>query len=161
MKNLLSVRLAFIFFVVIASFISCGTDLRYNEFRTLSPKGWTASTNCVFEVEMAEKGQSYNVNINVRHAGNYPYQDLCLLVDRISPDNSQVKDTLVYNLADTTGKWIGTGSGSVYLLSIPYQSLEVDMPGTYIYKIRHAMSDEYLKGVYAIGLSIRLQDGKE
>lgn len=141
--------------------MSCAHEMMYNEFRVISPSGWTANTQCVFEVKMTDTTQVYDLHINVRYGGDYPYQNLCLYVQRMSPDSTLSNDTISCNLADKSGKWLGIGSGSVYLLPVPFRPWIAKQQGSYIFKIKHGMSDKYLKGVYAIGLRIGLQDGKE
>ncbi|MEA4936964.1 MAG: gliding motility lipoprotein GldH [Paludibacter sp.] len=160
MKNLQPVSIVFTLWIVVAFFASCGHKAKYFEFREISPEGWTINTVCNYDVVM-DTMQTYNVVVDIRHAGNYPYQNLWLFAERMSPDSTVVRDTISCDLADYTGKWLGQGSGSVYLFSVPYHKGKVVVPGKYTYTIRHGMRDENLQGIYAIGLRVESQNGEK
>jgi gliding motility-associated lipoprotein GldH len=142
-------------------FLSCEQKPVYNEFRITSPKGWEIGSRCEFEVALQDTTPLYDVYLSVRHAGNYPYQNLWLFVERVSPDSTIVNDTIACGLTDYRGKWSGRGSGSVYLQTVPYRQWKVGMSGKYVFKIKHGMRDEALKGVHAIGLRIESRDGEK
>ena len=161
MRNQQLVSKLLILFVVTEVFVSCGHRALYNEFRKLPPEGWPINNSCNYVVEFADTTQLYDVFIDIRHAGNYPYQNLWLFVERLSPDSTVAIDTIACEMADYTGRWLGKGSGSVYLLTVPYRQSEVVETGKYTYKIRQGMWDEVLKGIYAIGLRLEFQHGEE
>lgn len=155
----ISTLLLLLFITIV--FVSCGKKPVYNEFRMIPAEGWQINNPCDFEVEMNDTIQLFNLFVNVRHAGDYPYQNLWLFIERMSPDSTVVKDTIACNLADYNGKWLGEGSGSVYLLKVPFQQLKIELQGKYIFKIVHGMRDQVLQGVHAIGLRIESQDGEK
>jgi len=149
-------------FLMAALLVSCSHNKsHYYEFRELSQEGWAVNERCNFEAELNDSVGGYNIYVDVRHQGNYPYQNLWLFVERMSPDSAVVNDTIACDLADYSGKWLGKGSGSVYLFSAPYAQFEIKAPGKYVIGIRHGMRDEVLKGISAIGLRIELQHGEE
>lgn len=149
-------------FLMSVLMVSCGHNkAHYYEFRELSQEGWAVNERCNFETELNDTVRGYNIYVDVRHQGNYPYQNLWLFVERMSPDSTVVNDTIACDLADYTGKWLGKGSGSVYLFSVPYENFQIEVPGNYVFGIRHGMRDEILKGISAIGLRIELQNGEE
>lgn len=148
--------------VITVILVSCGHNKAYYyEFRELSKEGWAVNDLCKYETELNDTTQAYNIYIDVRHQGNYPYQNLWLFVSRMSPDSTIVNDTIACDLADYSGKWLGKGSGSVYLFSVPYTQFDVKASGKYVFGIRHGMRNEILKGISAIGLRIELQHGEE
>jgi gliding motility-associated lipoprotein GldH len=152
--------LLLLLFIAIVS-VSCGKKPVYNEFRMIPAEGWQVKDYCDYEVELNDTTQLFNLYVNIRHAGNYPYQNLWLFVERMSPDSTVEKDTLECDLTDYSGKWLGEGSGSVYLLKVPFQQQKIELQGKYIFKIAHGMREEVLTGVHAIGLRIESQDGEE
>ncbi|MDO9634757.1 MAG: gliding motility lipoprotein GldH [Paludibacter sp.] len=160
MKSRLPINPLYFSFFVMLFFVACAKKAVFNEFKLIAPAGWSADSICAFEMEVNEPDLRYNLFLNVRHTGAYPYQNLWLFVEKQSPDSILFNDTIACNLADHTGKWLGAGSGSVYLLSVPYQQ-QFDSPGVYTYKIRHGMREDNLKGINAIGLRLAYQYGKE
>jgi len=161
MRTRLPISAILLLFIIAIIFISCDKKPVYNEFRMIPAEEWLVNSRCDFEVELKDTTQLFNLYVNIRHSGDYPYQNLWLFVERMSPDSTVVKDTIACDLADYTGKWLGEGSGSVYLLTVPYQQLKVETQGKYVFRIVHGMRDEMLHGVHAIGLRIESQDGEK
>lgn len=150
------------FLVIATLLVSCGGNKAlYYEFRELSADGWSMSESCNYELDLKDTTQLYEIYVDVRHSGTYSYQNLWLFVERISPDSTVVNDTIACDLADYTGKWLGDGSGSVYLFTAPYLQFDAKEPGKYAFNIKHGMRDENLKGISAIGLRIEIQHGEE
>ncbi len=163
MKNRLQIKPLYVTFLfIVLFFVACAEKAVFNEFRLISPDGWSADSVCVFKMEINDPAMQYNLFVNVRHTGAYTYQNLWLFIEKISPDSILLNDTIACNLADHTGRWLGAGSGSVYLLPVPYQQqLQFDSPGVYVYKIRHGMREDTLKGINAIGLRLEHQYGEK
>ena len=93
--------------------------------------------------------------MNVRNVGEYPYQNLWLFLSKTSPNNIQISDSIECYLADKRGKWLGSGVGSMYEMSILYQeNVHFDAAGTYSYKIVHGMRDVVLIGINDIGMRV-------
>lgn len=66
-------------------------------------------------------------------------------------------DTIAVNLADSTGRWIGKGWGSVYQAETFVKSVQPLRPGNYIIKVMSGMKDEKLPGMNDIGIRIEKQ----
>ena len=47
----------------------------------------------------------YNVFIDIRHTGDYPYSDLYLFITATGPDMAPMRDTVDCLLADADGRW--------------------------------------------------------
>lgn len=163
MINLLQIRRHTLILLVAAFLlVSCVRQSAYNEFSLVSPHGWRADSVCVFQVDMKDTVNSYNLTVHVRHTSAYPYQNLWLFVEQLSPDSQLVRDTISCTLADHTGKWLGTGSGSVYLYSVPLKMQNrFDKPGSYHFGVVHGMRDEILTGIQAVGLRLENHHGKK
>lgn len=151
-----------VLFLTVICVVSCVRHAVYNEFVLIHPDGWSADSVGAFSLDIKDTVSLYDMWINVRHTGGYPYQNLWLFVEEISPDSLIRRDTIPCLLADYTGKWIGSGSGSVYLLSVPFkQQFRFDQTGIYQYTIFHGMRDEVLMGIHAIGLKLENKHGKK
>ncbi|OJV38914.1 MAG: hypothetical protein BGO29_10920 [Bacteroidales bacterium 36-12] len=142
-------------------FLSCSQNTNYTQYKIIDPIGWSMDSICVFLVDIKDSSP-YDLVINVRHTANYPYQNLWLFTEHISPDNSSVLDTIACVLADNAGKWLGSGSASIYDLPIIWKKdYKFATSGIQEIKIRHGMREEYLCGIQAIGLKVNYQNGKE
>lgn len=143
-------------------FVSCGRRPEYNEFIPVDSQAWSADSSCVFTLDVKDSVTRYDLLISIRHTSAYPYQNLWLFIEQLSPDSLITRDTIACTLADHTGRWIGTGTGTVYLLPVPFkQQFRFSKPGVYQYSITHGMRDKGLKGINAIGLKSENRHGKK
>jgi gliding motility-associated lipoprotein GldH len=102
---------------------------------------------------------SKNVDINLRHSDLYKYNNLYLFVTTIAPDGKTLKDTVEFTLADTKGKWVGSGIGNIYDLRLIYRhNIRFGQLGKYIFYIQHGMRETSLKDITDVG--IRIEDAK-
>ena len=163
MINLRQIRwYVFVLVVAVYGAISCSRQPVYNEFKQVDPDGWSADSSSVFQVNMEDTSGTYNLTLHIRHTSSYPYQNLWLFVEQLSPDSQLVRDTISCILADHAGKWLGTGTGSVYLFSAPLKKqYSFGQQGIYRYTVVHGMRDEILSGIQAVGLKLENQHGKE
>jgi gliding motility-associated lipoprotein GldH len=143
--------LLFVAFIVFA----CNNNDVYHSYQSVSPQGWSKDSSYTFDVAIDDVAASYNIYVNVRNVGDYPYQNLWLFLSKTTPTKVQQNDTIECYLADQRGKWLGTGIGSTYHMSVLYlQNTHFDTKGTYRYKIAHGMRDDLLVGVNDIGVRV-------
>ena len=144
--------------LLLATFISlltiaCSSNDVFFQYKAVTPKGWNKDSLYTFDVKITDTVSAYNVYVNVRNRGEYPYQNLWLFLDKTSPDKIQVKDSVECYLADQRGKWLGSGIGSVMEMPILYQqNAHFKKAGIYHYKIVHGMRDSVLIGINDIGM---------
>lgn len=163
MTNLRQIKSdVFVLIVVALAIISCSRQPVYNEFSQLDPDGWSADSSSVFQINMEDTSGVYDLTLHIRHTSAYPYQNLWLFVEQLSPDSQLVRDTISCVLADHAGKWLGTGSGSVYLFSVPLKKqYNFGKQGVYQYTVVHGMRDEILSGIHAVGLKLENKHGEK
>jgi gliding motility-associated lipoprotein GldH len=64
-------------------------------------------------------------------------------------------DTIEFFLADPTGKWLGSGLGSVNSMLLPYRTnIKFPQRGIYTFEFKQGMRQEELKGIMDVGLRI-------
>jgi gliding motility-associated lipoprotein GldH len=64
-------------------------------------------------------------------------------------------DTLHFRLTDDYGKWLGSGTGGLHQISLPYKSdIPLDTSRLYILQIKQIMKDDPLIGVEKVGIKI-------
>ena len=163
MTNLRQIKSdVFVLIVVALAIISCSRQPVYNEFSQLDPDGWSSDSSSIFQINMEDTSGVYDLTLHIRHTSAYPYQNLWLFVEQLSPDSQLVRDTISCVLADHAGKWLGTGSGSVYLFSVPLKKqYNFGKQGVYQYTVVHGMRDEILSGIQAVGLKLENQHGEK
>jgi gliding motility-associated lipoprotein GldH len=135
--------------------VACTSNDVYFQYRSVATKGWSKDSLYCFDIPILDTTAIYNVYVNVRNRGEYPYQNLWLFLSKTTPDKTQTKDSIECYLADQRGKWLGSGIGSVLEMPVLYQqNVRFKAPGTYHYKIVHGMRDSILIGINDIGMRV-------
>lgn len=158
MKSLAMIRFFKISALIIVAFsliISCTKKGNYEEYRKVNPSGWQQDSVAVFKFDIQDTKSIYNISLNIRNSGEYPYSNVWMFIDISAPDNSSVKDTVEFQLALPNGKWIGKGTSGIYSCQFPYRNnVFFPVAGTYSLKIKHGMRNESLKGISDVGIRI-------
>jgi len=135
--------------------VSCTKSDVFFQFKTIAPQGWSKDSLYNFDVPITDSLAAYNIYVNIRNRGEYPYQNLWLFLRKTSPDSVQVSDTIECYLADQRGKWLGTGIGSIMEMPVLYeQNVRFKTTGIYRYQIIHGMREDVLTGINDIGLRV-------
>jgi len=135
--------------------VACTGNEVYFQYDTVNPKGWSKDSLYAFDIKISDTTSLYNVYVNVRNRGDYPYQNLWLFLNKSTPDSIQSKDSIECYLADQRGKWLGTGLGSILEMPVLYQQkVRFKTSGIYHYKIVHGMRDSILPGINDIGMRV-------
>ncbi len=88
-------------FSITCLMVSCIQKDVYLQYRTLPTNGWNKDSVLTFDIPISDTASLYNVYINIRHRGEYPYQNLWFFLRQSSPVNDSVtKDTIECYLAD-------------------------------------------------------------
>ena len=135
--------------------VACTSNDVYFQYKTIDEKGWSKDSLCNFDVTINDTTANYNVYVNIRNKGEYPYQNLWLFLNKTKPDKQQIGDSIECYLADQRGKWLGSGMGAVHEMSVLYeQNVRFKTNGMYRYQIVHGMRDTLLTGINQIGLRV-------
>lgn len=141
--------------ILIILLSACNTETVYHSYHHISKDGWSKSDTLVFNTLLPDTLNAYQLTVEVRNLGNYPYQDLYLFV-RSNPINSCLftADTIKCALADEQGQWNGNGLGAIYQNTFPTRSIPFHHQNEITFKITHGMTDPLLKGISDIGIRI-------
>lgn len=147
-------RIGFFLFMV-TLFSSCDPNRVYEENIDIPMMVWEKNNKLKFEVDITDTLSIYNLFINVRNAGTYPYSNIYLFVDITFPDGKVYRDTVEGQLADANGQWLGSGLGDIWDNQIPYkQNTRFPLSGKYVFQIEQAMRDEQLHSILDAGLRV-------
>ena len=145
-------------------FAACHNGDVYNEYIALPDKGWGKDSLAVFRAEITDTAQYYDVWVQMRHQSDYPYSNLWLFIDLVSPNGDQLRDTLECFIARPDGSWYGAGWGSLYSVRCPYRlHNRFRLPGCYTFRLNQGMRNDAIEGLHSIGLQIlpSEQDGEK
>ena len=147
-------KMLYVIFISFMAVACTGNDV-YFQYKPVASKGWNKDSLYGFDIPITDTAALYNVYVNVRNRGEYPYQNLWLFLNKTTPDKIQSKDSIECYLADQRGKWLGSGLGSIMEMPVLYQqNVRFKTKGTYHYRIVHGMRDTVLIGINDIGMRV-------
>lgn len=153
MRKQVSKFLLFISFSIV--FSSCNTSSIYDEHTVVDKGNWYKDEMARFEVVVTDTIQLYDFYLNIRNNMDYRYSNLYVFLITKFPNNNISRDTIECLLANTEGKWLGKGWGSVKENEILLSSnMRFPLKGKYEFVIQHAMRTDTLKGIQNIGIRI-------
>ena len=134
---------------------ACTSNDVYFQYQSVASQGWNKDSLYRFDIPIVDTIATYNVYVNIRNRGEYPYQNLWVFLAKTTPDSIESKDSIECYLADKRGKWLGSGLGSILEMPVLYQqNVRFSKAGIYHYKIRQGMRDSLLKGINDIGMRV-------
>jgi len=149
---------SFFFLVFLLILFSCDSKRFYEENKTLPEGVWKRNGKVAFEVPVTDTAAAYDLFLNVRNSGDYPYSNLYFFIHTRFPDGRIAHDTVECQLAGYDGKWLGSGIGSVKFNRFLFQKgVFFRIPGKYIFELEQAMRETELKGIRDVGIRIEKQ----
>ncbi len=153
----LPVKFAGLLFVGLVLLLSCNRNSVFSDYRALKGSEWHQDSILTFDMTVPDSTKIYNLFLDVRNEGRYPYSNLWLFVKIIPPKGKVVNDTIELTLANPEGKWLGYGLGDLYDMKYPYkQTTFFPNAGYYRFEVRQGMrtEDGVLKGIHDFGITL-------
>lgn len=153
------------FFVLLFSaflLTSCDVKREYDSYVTIPNNEWNKENKVTFEFDVTDTVSKKNVFLNIRNNNNYEYSNLYLITNLKFPNGTNIVDTLQYEMADKSGKFLGTGFTETKENKLFYKENKIfPTSGTYKVEISQAMRKsgdvngiENLEGITEVGLRI-------
>lgn len=142
---------------------ACGSSNRtFEKNHDFENPYWIFEQPAVFQFEIKDTTQAYNLYYNVRNSPHYPYQNLYIQhYLRDSADHLLQKAlNNVQIFDDKTGKPLGDGLGDIFdhrFLAI--KGLHFPYKGNYSIKLEQYMRVDTLPGIMAVGVRIEKGNG--
>jgi len=155
-------QIRWIFLSLILLIISCSKPRFFNKYKALNNNKWAINKPVDFSVDIKDSLAAYNIFINIRNNNQYSYSNLFLVVSTYFNNTISEIDTLEYEMANASGKWLGTGFTDVKENKLIFKiNYKFPKTGNYRYSIVHAdrkngnlKGDKFLKGITDVGMSI-------
>lgn len=135
--------------------ISCNNNVVFSKYHTFKGNEWRASEKAVFNVEIKDTLTLNNINLMIRHADAYPYNNLFLFVTTKYPDGKVLTDTMEIVLANQKGEWQGSGAGDIFDFKIPVKkNVRFPLGGKYEFLFEQGMRVDPLPLIMDFGMEI-------
>lgn len=136
-------------------FTSCNKNVVYTKYHTFKDNEWYAKDKAVFDVDITDTQSLNNINLMIRHADSYPYNNLFLFVTSKYPDGKVLTDTMEIILANSKGEWQGSGAGDIFDFKIPVKkNVRFPLAGKYQFTFEQAMRVDPLPLIMDFGFEI-------
>lgn len=152
-------RLLLTFFltgVVISFLSSCNNNSVFDNYKSISVSGWEKNSPVIFNFNIVNAGQQYDLYLNVRNKTSYKYSNLWLFIEITEPDGGIFKkDTVEISIAAPNGEWLGEGFGELRTrVSMFGRDVTFSQTGVHTIKIQQVMRENNLKGISDIGFMV-------
>lgn len=139
-------------------FIQCDSPHYYQEQISTQNK-WDKDQALSFDVEVKDSG-NYDFYLLSRNNNEYPYSNLYLFTQMITPTGEIYSDTLQYYLAFQDGEWVGTGNSLKELYLLYRENVSLKDTGVYKLSVWHGMREDKLIGIEDLSLIVDKKDVK-
>ncbi|CAM1369776.1 Gliding motility lipoprotein GldH homolog [Tenacibaculum sediminilitoris] len=151
-----------IFFLITMLFASCDSSSDFDAYVALPKSSWNKKNTIQFTFPINDSIGKKNLFINLRNSKDYAYSNLFLITQMNFPDGQVIIDTLEYDMADVTGKFLGQGFSDIKENKLFYkENITFPATGEYTFKVRQAMRKngavegiEELEGITHVGFRI-------
>lgn len=148
-----------VFTVILCSLLGCDPGVIFEESLKIEEAKWKRESKARFEFEIEDTTAKYEIHLNFRHGGDYPYRNVFLFTETTSPSERFQKDTAQMILADQKGRWLGKGIGDIFDYQFGFKQGNLfPEKGTYVFEIEQGMRLATLPNITDIGISIRKVD---
>lgn len=136
---------------------SCDKNVVFKEFKgEFSGYQWKASDKVIFNADIEDASQSYEMIINFRHVYGFQFKDLGFSMKIESPDGSTVSNLYSINVIGDDNEFKSNCSGDYCdLEKIIEGSYKFKSAGKYKFTIEHTMKHDPIPLVMDIGLIIK------
>lgn len=150
------VRLLVLFLLMSFGIWQCKPSADLAQNADIPDAQWEISKSIRFEYYCNDTLNTKDILFTIRHTGQYPYSNLYLFVTTMAPNGNKQKDTVEFLLADSRGKWFGSGIGDIHSLQLIFKrNIRFGQLGRYIFYIQHGMREKKLQGITDVGILIK------
>jgi gliding motility-associated lipoprotein GldH len=141
---------------------ACTTPAAFEKIVTLKDDQWPKDSAVNITLPVTDTLGAYAIIFDLRNNNDYPFRNIHLFVDVVSPAGVSVRDTVEYELSDLRGNWLGK-RGSYWIdHRLFYRQMVIFTgSGNYEFSVRHGMRTDMLQGIGAVGLRLESVDFKK
>lgn len=152
--------------IIVFAFVSCDDTIEFIKFEPIENAAWEKTNSISFNFEIQDTISPKNLFIHLRNNSEYPYSNIYVITTLLFPDETKIIDTLQYEMADKTGKFLGKGIADIKENKLFYkENTQFPKMGNYQFQVRQAMRKNSevkpinsLQGIQDIGFSIEKVD---
>jgi gliding motility-associated lipoprotein GldH len=149
-------KVQFLILSIALLFFNCNKDSVYAEYKKIENDEWSSRDTLTFCPDIQDIQSLYSMDIHIRHADGYPFNNLFLFVITKYPDGKTRQDTVEIILADSKGRWYGDGLGDIFDFNAPFkQHFRFTMQGKHEIRFVQAMRTDPLPLIMEVGIELK------
>lgn len=137
---------------------ACRNNRIIDEFRTMEAEIWHSADTLHFPFTITDTAAEHRLIVGLRNTSRYPYSNMFIFMNTLSPEGIIRRDTLEFLLADKYGTWLGRGSGRIrdsrFLIN---DRVVFPASGHWNIILEHGMRDLELQGISDVGLRLEMR----
>lgn len=134
---------------------ACDQNRVVDVFYPVDGNAWTYADIKKIEVPITDTTSFCNVYLNLRHAGDYEWQNIYLRIKITSPSGDSSTSLVSFPLANPDGSWKGSGLGDILEVQIPFkEGIQFRELGNYQFELEQHMRVNPLLGIHDLGLRV-------
>ncbi len=142
------------FSALIFILVSCSETPYYEKVYSFDNNEWKQDQKSVFKVNIDDTTSTYRFVLTLRTTTDYDYSNTWLFWTSETPLKEKVREPFELKIANPDGSWIGKSSGTIVENQLTFAERKITIPGEYIFTIEQAVTEQKLKDVLDIGLSV-------
>ena len=158
MKRILNLS---IFSCFVCLLLSCDDKQVFDTYKSVG-KTWHRDSIVVFEYEVKDTTEHYDLFLNLRANDDYPFSNIFLITSIESPAQQVKTDTLEYLMAAPDGKMLGNGFSDIKESKLWYKdNFRFTELGVHTIRVEQALRKrneidglEELEGIFDVGFRI-------
>ncbi len=153
MKNniFIALFLAFTFLLT-----ACGKEkIVFEKEYPIPNSAWIYADTLNFAFDIVDTMALYDIVVHIKHRSDYGFQNLYTRISTKFPTGDRRSQTLNFDLADNTGKWMGKKSGANRDFEVKIQeNAFFNQTGQHVITLEQMMRVSSLSGIERIDLQV-------
>lgn len=140
---------------------ACGGNTVFEGKKDFSRRYWVFNDPAVFDFEIEDTEQPYDISVHVRNSSEYPYQNIYLQYYLEDESGRLLSEDLknIQLFHPVTGVPVGSGLGDIYQVERVFlDSYRFESAGKYTFRIDQFMRQDSLSEVISVGLKVALSE---
>lgn len=138
---------------------SCDKQRIFDDNKTIDKGMWYYENKLPFDVLVKDTQRTYNLYVNLRISADYKYSNIFLWLHTTNPQNITEKRRVEFRLANSAGKFLGSGLGDIYDYQLPVmKNIKLKQPGFYRFELEQNMRDDTLQHVLSAGIRLEYSE---
>jgi len=136
-------------------FSACAEKLLYSYTVEFQNGTWEYDDPAIFEFEIGDITDYYNLFLDIDHSLEYPFENLYLRINTEFPDASSASDTLSIEMINNQGGWVGDCGSNVCDLTVFLQEkTKFKDTGTHKITIEQFTRESDLQGIRSLSFRV-------